>query len=290
LSATAVTELYDSRNGSQELDHGRRVYVRTFRVYTNALTDGPEVAIGATGLGIPTLTTAYPTDAGCLLKKVEANPDQNFPLTWIVKCNYDSVLPDPTTQNQNPLSRPAKYVFGLQKYQEAQEEDQDGVPYQNSACQPFDPPYMVEKSRPTIEITKNFATFSFPSVVSLYDSVNDDTWNGFDPEIVKCDTVSVTQNWENGATYWECKYNLTINFDGWNSLNILDSGMYVRNCGESSSLTDCSCPLTILRDTFGSPVNNAQLLDGFGNLSTDGPHYLEFAPYRRVAFTGLIPT
>lgn len=318
MSIYSCTELFEGRKGSFNIDHGQREYTRVFMVVTDVTgveaTTITNAVDPVTGVFVPALASAYPHDAGALLKKKELANASELYTEWIVTCNYDSKFPSPEFQNQDPLSRPPKWNFGVAKYQKALVVDQLGHPFVNSACMPFDPPYEHEESRPTIEITVAKASFSYPYITTIANALNNSTWNGFSPWVVRCDSVVATQQWENAITFWELKYNLTINWDGWQPVKILDQGMYERVCttasstsstgsiaslspgwgevpvpsspGEGLPVCGCNGQLRLIKDNLGFPVTQNVLLNGAGQRGTL-PYYIWFYPFRAVDLSGI---
>lgn len=311
MAVIEVTELWDGRSYSAELDKSKREYVRTFRVVTDDPDDGGQTACSHGS--IPTIGTAYITagesDAGAFLKRLDAKQDQNDPLVWIVTANYDSQYPDPEQAEENPLLRPNKYKFGFSKVAVAVQQDLDGRAFVNSAGQPFLPPQEIEITRPTISIEKNSATHSFTILSNLQDCVNSVTWNGFPVGSVKIDNVEATSESENGVTYWKQTWQFTVNWEGWIPLKVLDCGFYEMVDGSTGSsyfssyvpgvidssgwqVTGTQARLRQIRDAFGTPLNSPSLLCGGRALPPEYaafPCYRYFRTYRWHTFSG-VPT
>jgi hypothetical protein len=320
-AVVSFDELHEGRKGEWELEKGHRTYTRVYRVFTDGNLDDSTVVFNS--VLMPALGAAYPWDAGALCLKKSATPVNDLFTEWLLHCEYDSKLPFPEQTNKDPTARNPKWVFGTSKYQKALQYDTYGLPMVNSACQPFDPPFEVEASRPTIEITVWKATFSYPFVTSVVSCINNNTWNGFSKWQVKCESCNVTQIWENNQQCWELKYNLTINTEGWQPIKILDQGLYERVCVDSSgnpittsaagdsfpddpdpeggtsspgmgdpsvkpTAMQCGCAgaLKIIKDKLGMPVNAPVLLNGQGQ-QTQTPYYIWRYPYTDIDFSGI---
>lgn len=320
MSITSYSELFTDLKGDIQLEKGQRTGSRSFQLFSSIINENPETVYSYGSL--PALGSGFPGDSGCLLKKKSAVMDASGDRTrWIVHCDYDSILPNPEQTNKDPTARNPKWTFGVAKYMKPLQYDRLGVPFMNSACMPFDPPYEIEESRPTIEIEIAKATLDYNFVTSICGCLNNDTWNGFTRWQVKCESATATQNWENNIFYWQYKYNLTISApEAWQPIKILDQGMYIRNCSGSGSgsfpsseatadpssagnydstspgrgdpnappvYPQCGCTgtLQIIRDK-GQPINAPVLLNGQGQQTTT-PTYLWFYPYKEIDFSGI---
>jgi hypothetical protein len=291
MSVTGITEVVESAHGEFLLEKGERKYTRKFLVLTTTPQDDSAVVLTAC-FAITPMGSSYAcgngTDLGAFLIHASAERVNDDYFKWMVTYEYDSIVPVPQDQGENPLLRPPLWRFGVEKYEETMTEDLNSVPIINSAGQPFETGLTMQRSRPTIQIIKNYATFDFASVAAYQDCVNDDTWFGFDPETVKCNSIEVQERNENGGTYFELTYNLSVEFNGWNPVWILDAGYYEKSAGSGSG---AGAGLKLITDKFGRPLQSPALLDGNGHKNPDGaaPVYLPFIPYIGLTFTGVIP-
>jgi hypothetical protein len=170
MSVVNFLEKYEARQGCYELDHGRREYTREFQVQVNALADNANTIITyALANGLVMGVTSYSGDVGALIDKIDAKQDSSDTsrLQWICTVHYSSRLCPPEVQQQDPISRPPKWVFGVSKYEQSLTQDLNGNPIVNSACMPFSTPLTVQVSQPTIEITINRATYDYTLVNSF---------------------------------------------------------------------------------------------------------------------------
>lgn len=292
MAVVSVTEIWEGRSGNKSLEKFRREYQRVFRVYTDSNHDAAATII--THPSLPALGSGYITpneaDAGALCKKVEASQNAEDPLQWTVTATYDTDVPDPEEQEENPLNRPAQWKFSFSKYTKAVEKDLDDKAIVNSAGMPFLPPVEIDQSRPVINVTINKATFSYIYVLNLQDAVNMDAWNGFAPNTLKIAGIEVSSQYENNIAFWQLTYNIEVNWEGWNPMKVLDQGYYEKELvsGEEGSQS-AVYRRELIRDDFGQPMSGPTLLNGSGEQLPEGsdPVYLNFRVYRTVSFAGI---
>lgn len=293
MSVTTVTELAEQRRCEHTLEKGQRKYWRTFKVITNDADDGPGTVLSS--LTLPSLGATYitgnDTDTGAVVVDRTATLDADSQISWTVTIEYNSMFANPNVQNPNPLSRPDKWTFSFEKYQQTVLADANGFPIINSALQPFETGYTAELSRPIINLTVNRASFDYAYVVSIQDAVNVDVWQGFDIGTLKVNTVEVQEQSENGITFWEIKYVIAVKWDGWNPVHLLDCGYYEYLSEDPSTTPNPNFVpgLRIITDIHGRPVNSPALLDGNGRKLPPGydPVFLGFQMYREISFAGI---
>jgi hypothetical protein len=316
MAVVSVHEIWEGREGSQVLDGRRREYTRVFEVTTSTPADGPVVALGfgATALGLPLFGSPHPEDFGAVVQEITPTQNSESPTRWTVAVKYSSELPapeaaqpgasetDPGTENdpaelpENPLARPPVWKFGFEKFQEVARFGRlvtagvaaaNPTPITNSASVPFDPPQMVEVSRPTVSVTINRATWNFPAAVALQDAVNAIAWRGAAPRTVKCVSVDAQSQYENGTAYWQVTYNLALKWDTWD-LQILDAGLMERVYAEE--VGGGATKLRRIRDAAGQDIPDPVPLDGNGlRLKVgDPPVYRVYRYFREVNFSALI--
>lgn len=275
-----------NRTTSQNWKYQRQ-YTRKYKVQSSIKTEDPLSVVSAvdpvTGVAIPAVLAAFPTDPFALVQERKATQTTDL-FFWDVDVSYSSVFDqNPASQNENPLLRPALWSFSGEKAEKAVREDLDGEPINNSAGVPIDPPVLLEHSIPIISISVNKATFNKDAPALYQDCVNSDTWFGYAPHTVKIRTLEANEVWENNLLYFQVKWVLAVKWDLWYPTRILDQGYHeLLPSGEHR----------LIREKFtGAPLPSPSLLDGNGmKLPSGNPaEYIEYFLNREVAFTGVIP-
>jgi hypothetical protein len=166
MTVIFMAETGQGRSATNE--KGMRRYTRAFLLETTDRTDGP-FAVGS-DLNLPVIGSLHPEDmnAWCVSLKVEnSNPWKG----WTVTADYTSereITEDPTVE-------PAAITWSSEQFQRPVIYDNSGNAVVNSAGDPFDPPIMMDDSRPVVTISKNLAVV--PAWILAYqDAVNSDVF------------------------------------------------------------------------------------------------------------------
>lgn len=314
-------ELINTRTGVAFGVHGRRNFVRTFQVKTTNPLHGPNEICQANNL--PTPFEGYDAHdindldrlAVCISLEAKLHPesedDNRF--WWIVTANYSTEtppegIPDLTlygsslegSQN-NPWEEPPLIRWESETIQRAYATDLNGVPFLNSAKQPFSPPPTFEFSRRIMVLIRNQRTFDI-EVVRDYDwAVNSDLFMGiYIPGRVQCFPINAEMVSRGSLSFWRVTYRLRFASLVWDPVlgemdwesfqpKILDAGM----CTLASDplAPNFEYPVPILKRGF--PTSQPVLLDGTGqelNPVTDNPVYLEFEVYKSMPFADILTT
>lgn len=318
MAVVSIKELWSGRTGRDTYTR-QRTYTRVFEVYTDDPADEATVAGG--DLSLPRLGEQYPADADAVVVAVVPSQDDDEPLRWLVQIDYDTQPPLPEAVQptdgagggggtqplgsvpDNPLSRPAIWRFSFQQTQEVLRKSYqhtNGVndlpeektkPVKNSAQFPFDPPVMVEVSRPLVSVTKNLPTFSLPEFRELQDAVNSEPWHGIPALCAKCVGVEAQSGFENGVYFWSYTWTFALNFDTW-ILEVLDAGWIERLIERDEETGDYTTIGTrAFVDEAGNPRTEPTLLDRNGRELADGADevYLKFSAYPQKDYNVLVP-
>lgn len=166
MTVIFMAETGQGRSATNE--KGMRRYTRAFLLETTSQMDGP-FAVGS-DLDLPVIGSLHPEDnnAWCVSLRVEnSNPWKG----WTVTAEYTSereITEDPTVE-------PAAITWSSEQFQRPVIYDNTGNAVVNSAGDPFDPPVMMDDSRPVVTITKNLAVV--PAWILAYqDAVNSDVF------------------------------------------------------------------------------------------------------------------
>ena len=159
-------ETGEGRSASNE--KGMRKYSRAFRLETTSQMDGP-YAVGSDA-NLPAIGSLHPEDsnAWCVSLRVEnSNPWKG----WTVTAEYTSER----EITEDPTAEPAAITWSSEQFQRPVIYDNSGNAVVNSAGDPFDPPVMMDDSRPVVTISKNLAVV--PAWILAYqDAVNSDAF------------------------------------------------------------------------------------------------------------------
>lgn len=288
MAVTSVAEMLGVRTGGLDASW-KRSYRRAWRIQT----DTPFTGALAIRQAIPvSLGKRYEmTDGGgsvlefdnfAFAVRVECSidPAAEDDCTWVATVDYGAY--DPTQFPENPLNQPLKISWGGSRFERVVEEtieDQDGNKQTvlNSAGDYFDPPVLVDDSRPTLRIVRNEKKYDPQYAILWKDTLNKKVFFGFDPHTVKMTmpTGDLEYNPICGFFY-VVTYEFEVNPDGWRK-RILDQG--IRTLDGSGNVSPAV-------DHDGNAVTSPVLLDGSGGqlASGDDPFYLEYDVYNEADF------
>jgi hypothetical protein len=226
MTILSVREKSGSRGSIN--DQGITEYTRVFNVVTDsAFVDAPTVR---TATGLPRRFDIYVAASGAfdttsVCTDVEAEQDDENPLLWTVSAKYGKPSINEDQQDPNPLLRPSVISWNFQKYQRAVWKDIDGKGIVNSANMYFDPPPVMDDSRPILVIQRNEAAFNPGLALQYQDAINSDPFFGASPGQCKVAGISAQSQTENRYFYWAVSYEFEFRREGW-ALSILDQGRY----------------------------------------------------------------
>jgi hypothetical protein len=299
MAIVSAREIWEGRTATID-DKGHREYTREFRFTTNADTD--DAATICLSPLIPPLYTPYVVpngfDTGALLTRISTAQEQGEPTVWKVTLHYSTRShdasrhpgnPNPSSADQfsqSPFDRPPLITWDAVQYTRPLVKDVvTSKPVLNSAGERFDPPPEIDDSRIVLIYERNEPVYDSNVAVSYRDSVNSDTWNGFDPGTVKLSKISANLEYEKGVFYWRVRYEFHIR-DNW-QVSLLDHG--------SKQLTNDNPPLLVhIISKSGGIIDD--LLDGNGKqLPPTNPASDRFAnavfktynAYTQIAFAPL---
>ncbi len=293
MTVSAALELRDKRKFGFAKG-GVRTYRRTFLVVTDTKTDGPQAILGASG--IPQHLSAYSltseTDFAALAVSFSARQLPKTPLHWHVTVSYTTDVDKDKEEQQGGTSEgdgdillePPTVAFGFETYRIVAHEDvggEDPIALVNSAGQPFDPPLMIDDSRPVLTVARNEFAFDPLQAIDFKDAINNDKFIGAEIGQVKVKGITATTELQPGnpeSEFWRVTYIFLFRREGW-KLRVLDTGTRVKTGGPGGEFK----PYT--EDGVVTEVE----LDGFGNKLTDGanPVFLEFDVYKTRTFAQL---
>jgi hypothetical protein len=258
-------------------------------------------------------------DGGSWVQSLSPKQDAEDPRIWTVTVQYSSELPQPRAErpgeNIGPggsgpggIGRPnsggpgvgpagapppgtpnipefpkLEIEWSFAKYQRAALSDLNNNLVANSAGQRFDPPLMIDDSRPIVRITRNELYFDPALAIRYQDTINSDRFFGAEPRTAKLNIGPVVYQYQNGIQFWRVTYTIEFRFDNW-KLKVLDEGYMEKDTDHPPDLK----PIIVQGEKVPSPYP----LDGDGHKGDpQDPQYLEFKVYREVPFAplGLAP-
>lgn len=263
--ALVALDLMVPRRGSSATERkgiltevNRRKYTKVYQVICDNLADDPNYILRHPST--PKIGQSYTLGNGtdlyatCVSVDIEST---DHPLVFHLTAQYDTArLVDATFDN--PLLAPAELTWTFAEYQRPMVRDILGVPVVNSSGEPFDPPYEVEDSRPTVTIARNEATFQ-PGLAQAYkDACNEDIFAGALPYYARLMNITGQRIADLGTVYWRVTYEIQFRRESF-AVPILDQGFrgYVVRNGNPR--------LELFRDILdNAPLSNPTLLNGRG--------------------------
>lgn len=251
-------------------EEGHRDYTVVWRVETDDVADGPDVAFTATGLPTPgaSLSLGNTVDAWAFynrkgsarLRKREANRK-----AWDVTTMFSSRPPKRCNTNSfdDPLLEPHRVNGDFNQSMEEALQDNSGTPLNNSSEQRYTGA-IVQKptTRPIVKLQMNVLWIDLAWMAEYADAVNSDVWWGQAVRTIEC-TIGP---WER-RNYGTCNFFFVVNFtfelrlETWDYL-LLDEGTRVKVSGAS--------PARYTQYKDEREENGKTLLDGNGNALAAG--------------------
>lgn len=288
--ATNVVEKYDARKAT--FRSGNWAYTRVYQIVTDDPTlEGSQIKDLA---GIPQAGELYEFDSLAMLEtldisqKVEMGAD-NCNGVWIATAVWSYKENEDNGGEDDPLEMPALFTYAFENNQKPFTHDPYSdppniEPVTNSAGKPFDPPVMIDDSRPIMIVVQNEETFSFSTAIQYQDAVNNAAWtvkgDTWDQYQAKVRQISAREVLEGDLTYFEVTYEFAFQREGWNPVQILDQG-YQYLLGVLGWVN--------IKDQNGDFVNEPALLkDGRVLLPSEDPEFLPYSPYKPMDFGAFV--
>lgn len=302
-------EIWSGRTGTTFTIEGNREYLRRFLVVVRFKEMGPYSVCLAPGL--PRARSLYVTntdyDLLALAVKFEAKQaDEDDWQRWIVEVTYSTKLPPAgskdNTQN-NPENEPADIEWDYEVGHEAPFSDLDGLPFLNTAQQPFSPPPTFPVAYPILNISRNELTYDAYKGAYYSFALNDDSFLGFPPGTVQCLPPKAKQVSRGSLVYWRVTYKLKFSYIVDNPSDddyaVSSQGLPIglrsfqpKILNKGSEHMVAGHPEAILDKRTGRTV---RLLDESGEIlepSVPGaplvPYFVPFRMYRSASFNSLL--
>lgn len=238
--AIVATKELPQRTGKTGIDF-KREYTRVFEVYSDSILDGPRTISSAIGIGIgTTYASGIDTDLGSFAQSIEVRETERGQSLskWTITVQYGGV--DPTQGGEvttgSPLEKPVEVRYGTAKFERVVDKDTAGNAILNSAGDPFDPPLVIDDSRPVIQFTRNELTFDAALAYSYRDKLNSAIWNGGAPKTWKINAITGKRDFHaEVGFYWIVDYEFEYNPLTWRKI-ILNQGMTQKVGGVKKSI------------------------------------------------------
>ena len=199
---------------------GARSYTRSFKLQTSAKTERA-YHVGSHA-SLPVIGETHPDDAGAWCTTLQVDPSDPWK-GWTVTAEYSTER----ELAEDPTDDPADITWGSEQFQKPAITNYAGEAIVNSAGDPFDPPIMIDDSRPFVTISKNLS--AVPVWVMTYqDSVNSSSFvvDGVTVAagLAKMQNIAVTRpQSRNGTSYRTVTFTIHLQKQGWLS-KVLDAG------------------------------------------------------------------
>jgi hypothetical protein len=272
-----------ARTYSQD-ETGRRTCTRYFQAETSDPLIGPKAVHDACPVqrGM-TYNWDGESDSKSYAVNISVNEDTSTEdgRWWIVAIQYspfNAIDFNPT----DPMTARPKISFTSTRFQVPALEtaEEDPIPIVNSADDPFDPPVMIDQTRPLMTIVKNEAYFDPLLARDYHNAVNDAQWFGRPALEWKClDITGDEATDQNGDRYWVVTYQFEMNPDTW-IVKVLDEGMReINTSGKKVKILD----------EAGREISDPWPLNENGTKKAVGQpgEFLNYHLYREVDFTVL---
>ena len=250
-------------------DEGNATYTLTFPVETTHPTDGPDVAMTASGLPVPGASLGawggnawafYNRKGSAKLKKVEA-----LRKLWDVQCVFTTRPAKRCTTSavEDPLLEPHRVKGTFQQQTKELLYDNAGAAIKNSAEQRYTGPIVQDtESTPVVELEMNVSWINLNWLADYADSYNNATWWSMPARSIKC----TTGPWERvlfGTCYFYfvVRFTFELRLPNWDIV-VPDEGTRVKVAGSS--------PARYVQYKDEREENARTFLDGSGNALAPG--------------------
>ena len=199
---------------------GIRVYTRSFKLKTSLQTERA-YHVGS-HVSLPAVGEVHPDDGMAWCLSLSVDPSDPW-RGWTVTAEYSTER----ELAENPTGDPAVITWSSEQFQKAAIVNVAGEAIVNSAGDPFDPPLMIDDSRPNVSVSKNVLVvpawvLTYQDAVNVASFVIDGITVAAGLAKIQSITIGAEQS-RNGITFRNLSFTLHLQRQGWQS-NILDAG------------------------------------------------------------------
>lgn len=191
--------------------------VHTYQVITTDGTDGPDVAITASGL--PSFGSALTYDPLARVSRITPSKvDDGSTIHWEVEVEYSRETGNQEDRQSPPTLRPVKRAATTRWVERALMRDKDGTAILTAARTPFNPPVTIQVPHPVVTFQRWEDTFTTDIKKAFEGKVNSDTFGAYEPGWVMCTKIDADEQWEQDAEgepkkYWLVTYEFEACYD-----------------------------------------------------------------------------
>ena len=242
--------------------------------------------------GLPPRGESYPGDYWLQVKSRQIKQITDY--LFEVTCEYR--LPDASDSggddDGDPFSTPTQVTFGTVLYQEYMDQDAEGEFVETAVQEPFDPGITTDQDDVTVTVAKNFATFSFATMVKFQNKCNSAEWYGLTPYTARVIGIGaeVVRGEGNVVLYYRVSVTIQIRDTtdpggspvGWRA-RVKHQGFLV---WDGTIDDDGARRIAHYRDSDDNRVTEPVPLTADGKILPAGsdPTFLLFKPYKEVDF------
>ncbi len=262
-----------------------RRYTNTLHVITNSPFVGPlqvRDAILGTG-GVQGATYRFPLpelngsggpsvpteiDTGSFCQSIEIVQQAEDGMQYLVTLQYSPFdvgheLGNSQVQNGsvNPIEMAPEVHWSSAKYEVNYPMDVNGIPFTNTAGDPFDPPPKTEETRQVLMFVRNDQQYVEAWAQQYRDSVNADVFLGYQPNQVKCRDIQGKRIYTaDYGYYWQVSYEFEFRIGTTVTVTAAEGGIdAIAGAG--------SAPATVTTGWYAN-INNTGLRQLVGGMGT----------------------
>lgn len=312
-------EIWAGRRGKSFQRSMVREYTRKFRAIVTDRDATPDDICFADGAPLPfsPFVSAVRADlrdirALCVELSAEQEHTDDWQ-SWILTAEYSTDVPeggpdlrfqvnrrpaDPAYIGNQPWLWRPKIEWDFQERNNAAPvKDLDGLPYLNSAIQPFNPPANFEEAYPVLVVIRNELNVDQTLINKYSYAVNSDDFLGAPPGCAQCLPLRATEQYQGDMEFFRVTYRIRFSTEEDENGDLIDWQPRVLDCGTMKlqkilGLPYSNQPVPIFRN--GHAVTYPVLLDGNGSPkqpNTKGviePVFLKFRKYPARPFAKIM--
>lgn len=160
-------------------EDGTRTYTQVLYLESDSSSDGPGLALRATGVPSKWDTYAFGSEGDTrayLMSKSVTRPHGPDAKVYHVTLNYSTLTREQRKWIDHPLDRPAEVSSTFKSITSIADKDTSDAAIANSSGQVFDPPVEKDDARKVLRVTRNFGSYN--GGLSYINRTNSDAYLG----------------------------------------------------------------------------------------------------------------
>lgn len=297
MSVTSISDVGQPRYNRDR--RGVITVTRLMEAIVSSKNDGPVTVAAHASVPDPGDLYSYKSETSttlfCTGVQIEPKPGSDgLDLSKVFRINVQysndfdtsTLTGDEEPETDDPLNDPIQIRFGAVQYQIPVERDVNNVALKNAAGDVFNPPYMMDDSRPIMIITRNEPSFNASKARFYRNAINSDMFAGAQPKTVRVIAIESSRLVRNNIGFWQTTYEFQLADDAapWNPVKILNKGFRARPAAGKPAVA-------IVDPVSRAPISVEKLLlaDGTQPSATieaafEGV-FLDFTIYRELPFS-----